>query len=84
LNPDRASDGPARLSARWAFSPGIQFGQALPVNQECIMKPADDPSSRARPARRGARTGRGPWLMLAVWIGAVAVLFLVGLLIRGM
>lgn len=48
------------------------------------MKPADDPSSRARPARRGARTGRGPWLMLAVWIGAVAVLFLVGLMLRGL
>jgi len=47
------------------------------------MKPVDDTSSRARPARRGARTGRGPWLMLAVWIGAVAVLFIVGLLIRG-
>lgn len=49
-----------------------------------IMKPADESPSRGRPARRGARTGRGPWLMLAFWIGAVAVLFLVGVLIRGM
>jgi len=52
--------------------------------RERIMKPVDDTSTRARPARRGAKTGRGPWLMLAVWIGAVAVLFIVGLLIRGM
>lgn len=48
------------------------------------MKPADESPSRSRPARRGAKTGRGPWLMLAFWIGAVAVLFLVGVLIRGM
>ena len=48
------------------------------------MKPPDYPTRRARPARRGARTGRGPWLMLAFWIGAVAVLFLVGLVLRGL
>lgn len=48
------------------------------------MKPAGESPSRGRPARRGAKTGRGPWLMLAFWIGAVAVLFLVGVLIRGM
>lgn len=48
------------------------------------MKPADDSQSPVRPARRGARTGRGPWLMLAIWIAVVAVLFLVGLMMRGM
>ncbi len=48
------------------------------------MKPPDYPTRRGRSARRGARTGRGPWLMLAFWIGAVAVLFLVGLVLRGL
>lgn len=46
------------------------------------MRPADDLKPQSRPARRGSRAGRGPWLMLAFWIGAVAVLFAVGFLLR--
>ncbi len=68
---------PFRCRAVIGYEPGAGI-------RERIMKPADDSSTRARPARRGAKTGRGPWLMLAAWIGAVAVLFIVGLLIRGM
>ncbi|WP_313622810.1 hypothetical protein [Achromobacter sp.] len=48
------------------------------------MKPPDNSQPRARPARRGAKTGRGPWLMLAFWIGAVVILFLVGLFLRAL
>lgn len=33
-------------------------------------------------ASRKTRTRRGPWGMLALWLAAIAVLFLVGVLVR--
>lgn len=48
------------------------------------MKPADDLTPHSRPARRGSPKGRGPWLMLAIWICVVAVLFVVGVMMRGL
>ncbi|MGE8687706.1 MAG: hypothetical protein ACN6PJ_11265 [Achromobacter sp.] len=40
------------------------------------------PSHEADARSSRTRTQRGPWAMLALWLAAVAVLFLVGVLAR--
>ncbi|SSW67105.1 hypothetical protein AVE30378_02452 [Achromobacter veterisilvae] len=43
---------------------------------------SQDPRRQAVPGVRKARTRRGPWGMLALWLTVIAVLFLVGVLAR--